>query len=449
MINNYENDPLVRLDKFCDYIPVVSTVTNLFDLFQKCIILPQMSEASIRASHYYTYLNYHKSYERCTVLLLPFIGNAIIHHYDSHPASPLQEKLLPRNSSNSSPKTNYSAADKELFEIADPKKSKPEAFQNFVGDNMMEFTREGIHHAITLLGENTSRISLLRKCLTDVETIKNSADARCVLFESGMTLEALALTYESPIVQQKFRALKQEIPIFGSEPAESINLNITEQARVAGDGNCYYRSLYIGAIENYISSPHRTALFEHLLKNLKAIVPSIEEKSSDAHTQLIKAVREAKEEKRWTSIQGFHRDIKTFDESFVRACRHWIAQWIFEYKDTEIYGLPLGKIIAHELRGRRHLVTEDEPSQEEIQSALPAYLDGVVRKMGQDAEGCFVDLGLLFGILNVQGGVVNVDRRETVPTTYVRSSFPGDPTTRVLAIRLGGHYNLLRSKRSS
>lgn len=72
---------LVKVDCVCDYVPVVSTVTNFFDLFQKCVILPFTQKETIEANHYYKHLN-QKSFARCILLMLPLVGNIIIGIYD-------------------------------------------------------------------------------------------------------------------------------------------------------------------------------------------------------------------------------------------------------------------------------------------------------------------------------------------------------------------------------
>lgn len=41
------NKFFVKADNVCDYIPAVSTLSNLTDLFQKCVVLPIMSNQSV------------------------------------------------------------------------------------------------------------------------------------------------------------------------------------------------------------------------------------------------------------------------------------------------------------------------------------------------------------------------------------------------------------------
>lgn len=75
------NNILVNTDYFCDYIPLVSSLTNLVDLFQKCVVLPLMDKSEIASNHYYNYLD-QKSFFRCFVLVIPVVGNIIVGIYD-------------------------------------------------------------------------------------------------------------------------------------------------------------------------------------------------------------------------------------------------------------------------------------------------------------------------------------------------------------------------------
>lgn len=68
---------MVKVDNFCDYTPFVSTLSNLVDLFIKCVVINCLNPATIKGNHYYTYLK-QKSYLRCFILLFPFLGNAVM-----------------------------------------------------------------------------------------------------------------------------------------------------------------------------------------------------------------------------------------------------------------------------------------------------------------------------------------------------------------------------------
>lgn len=61
---------LVQSDKICDYIPVLSTITNFVDLFQKYIVLPMLHRPSIETNRYFAHLD-KKSPFRCVLLMIP------------------------------------------------------------------------------------------------------------------------------------------------------------------------------------------------------------------------------------------------------------------------------------------------------------------------------------------------------------------------------------------
>ncbi|PIS00701.1 MAG: hypothetical protein COT84_06255, partial [Chlamydiae bacterium CG10_big_fil_rev_8_21_14_0_10_35_9] len=72
---------LAKVDTFCDYVPGLSSVSSLTDLFLKTVIFPNIEPSSIKSSHYYTHLS-QKSFTRCIALLIPVIGNILVAIYD-------------------------------------------------------------------------------------------------------------------------------------------------------------------------------------------------------------------------------------------------------------------------------------------------------------------------------------------------------------------------------
>jgi len=70
---------LVKADRLCDYIPLVSTVSNLIDLFQKYVVLPLLAKGTL--NQYYQHLQ-QKSFLRCIALLIPILGNIVVGIYD-------------------------------------------------------------------------------------------------------------------------------------------------------------------------------------------------------------------------------------------------------------------------------------------------------------------------------------------------------------------------------
>lgn len=67
----------VNFDYYADYIPIISSVTNLVDLFLKYVVSPRLSEANLKQNHYLAYLDTKKPM-RCIYLLIPIIGNIFV-----------------------------------------------------------------------------------------------------------------------------------------------------------------------------------------------------------------------------------------------------------------------------------------------------------------------------------------------------------------------------------
>ena len=66
----------VTFDTYADYVPVLSSVTNLTDLFLKYVVYPSTSESTRESSHYFAYLQT-KSRLRSIVSTIPVLGNVI------------------------------------------------------------------------------------------------------------------------------------------------------------------------------------------------------------------------------------------------------------------------------------------------------------------------------------------------------------------------------------
>lgn len=72
---------LVNIDKTWDRLPVISTVSNIVNLFIKTVVLPFKSPSSVGGNPFYVHLK-DKSFTRCIVLLIPVLGNVAVWVYD-------------------------------------------------------------------------------------------------------------------------------------------------------------------------------------------------------------------------------------------------------------------------------------------------------------------------------------------------------------------------------
>jgi len=66
---------VVDLYSYCDYIPVVSTLTNLTEIFIK-LVIRSSDLIDLKDNHYFLHLK-HKDFKRCAILLIPVFGNII------------------------------------------------------------------------------------------------------------------------------------------------------------------------------------------------------------------------------------------------------------------------------------------------------------------------------------------------------------------------------------
>lgn len=80
---------LIKIDQFTDYIPAVSTVTNLVDLFEKYVLLPIIERCGVDTTQnrYWTHIK-NKDSGRCGLLLIPVVGNSIIGYRDFRTTEP-------------------------------------------------------------------------------------------------------------------------------------------------------------------------------------------------------------------------------------------------------------------------------------------------------------------------------------------------------------------------
>ena len=91
-----------QVREYFDYVPVVSTITNIVDLYRKCVM--DSGEQTAPINRYYTHLQ-QKSYARCIALLIPIVGNLIVALYDFY--NYMHPQMHP-NSSNTSASTSIS-----------------------------------------------------------------------------------------------------------------------------------------------------------------------------------------------------------------------------------------------------------------------------------------------------------------------------------------------------
>jgi len=94
---------LVQTDRILDYVPVVSTVTNLVDLVEKCI-LKATAKSNHKPKNIYAIHLSGKSFLQCAILLVPIVGNLLNILIYTHPikSKNKKDKGLPHKTPSSS-----------------------------------------------------------------------------------------------------------------------------------------------------------------------------------------------------------------------------------------------------------------------------------------------------------------------------------------------------------
>ena len=194
---------------------------------------------------------------------------------------------------------------------------------------------------------------------------------------------------------------------------------------VRGDGNCYYRAIIFGIVENLISrglgqethssdKSSRQTGFRFLHRAFSQITSL---KNDENHKLLLEKLMAAGDERCWKTAEEFEEDIlsdlNNLDFSLIQACRRTTSQFLLNNTQFEVHGLSVTDAI---------MASYPVGSIEEYCSL---YIDA----MGVDAEGLTVDAGLLPSALNCSCYLCFLDRDSsdifillTDPTSTLSSS---------------------------
>lgn len=67
---------LTIADNIWDYIPIISTISSIVNLFIKIVVLPWMDPATVKNNSYFRHLHY-KNFDRLVILCVPIFGNIV------------------------------------------------------------------------------------------------------------------------------------------------------------------------------------------------------------------------------------------------------------------------------------------------------------------------------------------------------------------------------------
>jgi hypothetical protein len=128
--------------------------------------------------------------------------------------------------------------------------------------------------------------------------------------------------------------------------------------RIRGDGNCYYRAMVFGLLEQVIQRGDLQD-FRHLYDVFNGVdiasylinVPLLTiEQLVNNHANLLLKLGEAAEGRAWRSVPEFEADVLTestgIDLALIRACKTLVATSLVRQQDKDMYGIPLRETIV-------------------------------------------------------------------------------------------------------
>ncbi len=202
-----------------------------------------------------------------------------------------------------------------------------------------------------------------------------------------------------------------------SSGVKSLQPNYPGLRTVRGDGNCYYRSVMYGLIEQIVLSSHRTALFDQLSLKLKTLRGAYAGQYDRDVNALIEMLHQARDGQKWGSVNALEKDMRSPDSTTDR-------------------------LLVLSARLLTALATEKIDPCFRLHNDIASILT-----MGHDASGAPIQTGALLNALGISGNIeiVNADN---IKIGGVKSGVAEHPLMPKLAVHVllkGGHYDLLYS----
>jgi hypothetical protein len=128
------NSIFLTMDKTMDYIPIVSTASNLIDIFNKAVFIPVLSKTpyisnyitSARGNSYTWYIQNEKSYVQCFLLLIPILGILLV-TLGGYVGSYLDERTRQKAEEKRTKKLAEEKKQTEAIALQEQNATKPEA----------------------------------------------------------------------------------------------------------------------------------------------------------------------------------------------------------------------------------------------------------------------------------------------------------------------------------
>lgn len=188
--------------------------------------------------------------------------------------------------------------------------------------------------------------------------------------------------------------------------------------RIRGDGNCYYRSVIFGLLEQVVRSKSKDG-FKQLATAFIGLLPFVESHTSKATAiaGFIRYLKDAHDGRACNDVLDLEADVLDeylqLDHNMILSSRLIVSKYLTEHGSDDFNGISLVDAIL--------------PFYSDVTS-ISEYCTNYVEMMGVDAEGPLVSEGILLSIFGAAGCTVLLDRRSDVDlsVTITNISFRGN-----------------------
>ncbi|MBX9923428.1 MAG: hypothetical protein K2Y01_04900 [Rhabdochlamydiaceae bacterium] len=216
--------------------------------------------------------------------------------------------------------------------------------------------------------------------------------------------------------------------------------------KIKGDGNCYYRTIMYGYIKPATELPdqERAMVLTEMADSMKTIYPKLPPNEREPFLQFIRFLQEAAQNRETALLFDEYLLIKDspIDRGMIMGLRYDLANWLktkgpYYLVPSEEVGAPT--ILGDALSTFAQYTCGLEPTEQA--SPIDRYIEEIVMRWGQDAEGPVVDMALCALILPCTiTNLVLEPRQDRLMSQSVRH--PG-ALIEIKVLLKPGHFDLL------
>ena len=205
--------------------------------------------------------------------------------------------------------------------------------------------------------------------------------------------------------------------------------------RIGGDGNCYYRAVAYGALEQIVLNGNKAGFGK--LGDIFSTIKYSRAGDEEAHAELLETLREAEGGNMWHDVDElqstFLSNNSNFDFALMNACRHLLSTHLIENQD---------QVMDNGLSLKVCLVASEGDEDADMET----YCNTFINQMGRDAEGPYIELGILPNLLLCRCVIFNLDMRSMSENEIVcpyTGNAADEPLAELHVLLRPGHYDLL------